>query len=53
MWLDLLPHAPPELVDGLRRLSADVSELADDIEGGLLDRVSDRLERGRTWRRDP
>jgi prephenate dehydrogenase len=53
MWLDLLAHAPAELVDGLRRLSADVSELADDIEGGLLDRVSDRLERGRTWRRDP
>jgi len=50
MWRDLLSHAPPELVRGLRGLAAVVGELADALDAGNLDSLETLMARTRQWR---
>jgi prephenate dehydrogenase len=50
MWLPLLAQAPPETVDGIRRLTSALTELADAIERRDTSTVGKLLERGRAWR---
>ena len=50
MWLPLLTQAPPETVDGIRRLTSSLAELADAIERRDTSTIAKLLERGRAWR---
>lgn len=50
MWLPLLAQAPPETVDGIRRLTSTLTELAAAIERRDPATIAKLLERGRTWR---
>ncbi len=50
MWLPLLAQAPPETVDGIRRLTSALAELAEAIERRDTSTIQTLLERGRVWR---
>ena len=50
MWLPLLAQAPPETVDGIRRLTNTLAELVDAIERRDTSTIAKLLERGRAWR---
>ena len=51
MWRELLEHARPELVEGMRALSAGAREVADLLERGRLDELEELLRRAGSWRR--
>lgn len=50
MWLPLLAQAPPETVDGIRRLTSSLEELAEAIDRRDTSTIARLLERGCTWR---
>lgn len=51
MWRDILGHASPELIDGLRALSAASARVADLLEQGDLDGVEELMSVTRRWSR--
>ena len=50
VWLDLLDHASPALVQALRDLAAELEEISDQVEGGDLDALEVLMRRSRAWR---
>lgn len=50
MWLDLLAHSAPELVEGLRSVSREADRIADYVETLDLAEISDLMRRTATWR---
>jgi prephenate dehydrogenase len=51
MWRDILEHASPELVAGLRRLAATSEELAGRVERGDLGTIESLMKTTREWSR--
>jgi prephenate dehydrogenase len=51
MWRDILEHASPQLIAGLRRVARTSDELAHVLERGDLDRVEDLMNATRAWSR--
>jgi prephenate dehydrogenase len=51
IWKDLLEHASPVLVDGLRELSAEVARVADLLDRKDIDALVERMRSTRTWRK--
>lgn len=50
IWLPLLAQAPPETIDGIRRLTSTLTELADAINRRDTSTIAKLLERARVWR---
>lgn len=50
IWLPLLAQAPPETIDGIRRLTSTLTELADAINRRDTSTIAKLLERARAWR---
>ena len=50
MWADLLQHARPELVEGLRGVGRTVERLANDLEAGDLADIEALMRKTRAWR---
>jgi prephenate dehydrogenase len=51
IWKDLLEHASPVLVDGLRELSAEAARVADLLDRKDIDALVERMRSTRTWRK--
>ncbi len=51
LWSDLLEHASPDLIRGLRGLSAEADRLASMLEDGDVDGVAGSMRTTRAWRR--
>ena len=51
LWKDLLEHASPELIRGLRSLAAAADGFASMLERGDVDGVASTMRATRTWRR--
>lgn len=52
MWLDLLDHASPVLIDALRTLGTELEELANFVEAGDMEAIDALMRRSRAWRSD-
>ena len=52
MWLDLLRHADPAVVRGLRSVARETSALADLIESGAVEQIDRIMRETRAWRAD-
>jgi prephenate dehydrogenase len=50
VWLPVLAHAPRETTDGIRRLTSELTDLAQAIERRDMAMIAKLLERGRAWR---
>ncbi|MGE0159229.1 MAG: prephenate dehydrogenase [Gemmatimonadales bacterium] len=50
LWKDLLEHASPDLVGGLRALSAEAGRIADMLEAGDTEAVANTMRSTRAWR---
>ncbi len=50
MWSDLLEHASPELIAGLRALASTSEAVADQLEAGDVEAVNRLMRRTRSWR---
>jgi prephenate dehydrogenase len=46
----VLAHAPRETTDGIRRLTSELTDLAQAIERRDMAMIAKLLERGRAWR---
>jgi prephenate dehydrogenase len=51
IWRDLLEHASPVLVAGLRELSAEAARVADLLERKSIDALVELMRSTRTWRK--
>jgi prephenate dehydrogenase len=51
LWKDLLEHASPDLIRGLRGLSAAAERLADLLDAGDVEGVASMMRATREWRR--
>jgi prephenate dehydrogenase len=51
LWKDLLEHASPELIRGLRGLSEAADRLAGMLEEGDVEGVANMMRATREWRR--
>lgn len=51
IWRDLLEHASPDLVAGLRALSAEAARVAELLEAKDLDALADLMRATRAWRK--
>jgi prephenate dehydrogenase len=50
LWKDLLDHASPDLIRGLRELSAASGRIADQLDRGDVAGVADMMRSTRAWR---
>ena len=50
MWLPVLAQAPPETLDGIRRLTSELTALAAAIDRSDMSRIAALMERARAWR---
>jgi len=50
IWLDLIDHAPPVLIDALRTLGTELEQLADLVEAGDVEAIDTLMRRSRAWR---
>ncbi len=50
MWAELLRHAAPELISGLRSVGETTARIADALEKGDVDSVAELMRRTRAWR---
>ena len=50
MWADLLRHADPALVEGLRTLAREVDALAELVESGAIEQIDRIMRETRAWR---
>jgi prephenate dehydrogenase len=50
MWTDLLRHADPAVVEGLRALAREADALADLVESGAMEQIDRIMRETRTWR---
>jgi cyclohexadieny/prephenate dehydrogenase len=51
LWRDLLEHASPDLIRGLRGLSAAADRIADMLDAGDVEGVASTMRATREWRR--
>lgn len=49
MWTDLLRHADPSLISGLRALGREADALADLVESGAVERIDRLMRETRAW----
>lgn len=50
MWLDLLEHASPELIAGLRHVAQEADRMADLVEAGDLEALRRIMRTTRSWK---
>jgi prephenate dehydrogenase len=50
MWTDLLRHADPAVVEGLRSLAREADALADLVESGAIEQIGRIMHDTRAWR---
>ena len=50
MWTDLLRHADPAVVEGLRALAREADGLADLVESGAIEQIDRIMRETRAWR---
>ena len=50
LWKDLLEHASPDLIRGLRELSGTAARIADMLDAGEVDAVADLMRTTKAWR---
>lgn len=50
MWTDLLRHADPAVVEGLRALAREADALADLVESGAIEQIDRIMRETRAWR---